>query len=226
MSGRWPRWRRIGPFLIVPLVLAVLASTLALVELARRSHVFVDGIDISAHFVTLYNKRMKEKGHAVAGDMRRLPFADNAFDFVYCIVSLMYLSSRRDQKMAISEMLRVLKTGGRLMLIEPNYLGVQIVRVGGLVPFVYRTVLRKAKVETGGTAFHLRQLHKIVRECKGRVIQMKGYPFFTLVLLPAVAIGKISSSVARIILITATFFDRLFPFAYSSYFVTWEIIKK
>lgn len=195
-------------------------------ELVKQRQVEVEGIDLSAHFVALFNRRMKGKGHAAVADMRRIPFAKNSFDFVYCLVSLMYLSSTANQKKGISEMLRVLKSGGRLLLIEPNYWGVQIVRLGGLVPFVYRTLLRKPKVETGGMAFRLDNLRRIIEECGGRVIQTRGYPFLTLVLLSTIVVAKVSPALAHILLSTAAVFDRLFPIAFSSYFITWEITKK
>lgn len=195
-------------------------------EIVKRRQIEVEGIDLSEHFVNLFNNHTKERGHAVVADMRKIPFATNSFDFVYCIVSLMYLSRVEDQKKGVSEMLRVTRRGGRLLLIEPNFWGVQIVRIGGLVPFVYRTLLGKPKVETGGVAFHLGNLRRIIEECGGRVIRTRGYPFLTLVLLPTIVVAKVSPALAHIFLSTATVFDRLFPIAFSSYFITWEIIKK
>ena len=195
-------------------------------EIVKRRQIEIEGIDLSRHFVNLYNNQMKGKGRATVADMRKIPFATNSFDFVYCIVSLMYLSTLGDQKKGISEMLRVIKPDGRLLFIEPNFWGVQIVRLGGLITFVYRSLMGRPKVETGGIAFRIGVLRRIIEKSGGRIIRTKGYPFLMLVLLPAVAIGKISPSTARIILECASFFDRLFPMAFLSYFVTWEIIKK
>jgi ubiquinone/menaquinone biosynthesis C-methylase UbiE len=48
-----------------------------------------------------------------SGDARSLPFADNTFDFVYCRFLLQYLA---DRDKAVSEMIRVCKPGGRILL--------------------------------------------------------------------------------------------------------------
>ncbi|MBD3405164.1 MAG: methyltransferase domain-containing protein [Candidatus Lokiarchaeota archaeon] len=49
------------------------------------------------------------------GDMRELPFEDELFDFVYEYYSMVHLS-KSDTKVAISEMSRVLRSGGFLFL--------------------------------------------------------------------------------------------------------------
>lgn len=194
-------------------------------DLVSRRHVKISGIDVSQHFVKLYNRRMKGKGKAVVGDMRMLPFKNATFGFVYCIVSLMYIFSFRDQKRAVLEMLRVLKKDGTLVLIEPNMIGVQLVRLGGLVSFLYRTVMRRQKVETYGGAFYIHDMIKLIDACGGSITQKRGYPFLTIFLLPTIFIGKVFPSVTNIILTMASAFDRLLPVAGLSYFSTW-IIKK
>ena len=194
-------------------------------DVAQKQNVHVSGIDISSHFVKLFNKRLKEQGKAVVGDMRQIPFGDNVFDLVYCVVSLMYLSSKQDQKKALTEIMRVLKKDGVLILIEPNYWGVQLVRLGGLVPFMYRIILGKPKVETYGGSFYIDHLETLIRKSKGMLIEKKGYPFLTLFLLPAVFIGRIFPKATKIVLQVLSFFDQLFNITSFSYFVTW-IIKK
>jgi ubiquinone/menaquinone biosynthesis C-methylase UbiE len=51
----------------------------------------------------------------IQGDSERLPFADNSFDFVTCANSFHHYP-RQDR--AVAEMHRVLKPGGRLMIID------------------------------------------------------------------------------------------------------------
>lgn len=185
----------------------------------------ISGIDLSEHFVKLFNRRMKGREKAVVADMRNLPFKMATFDFVYCVTSLMYLSSKKDQKQAISEMLRVMKKCGRLVLIEPNALGVHIVRLGGLIPFMYRTLLQKPKVETFGTAFRLKEIQSFINRCGGTVVSRRGYPFLTLLLLPTIVVGTVLPAVAKAIFWFAFVLDGLFPFAMPSYFVIWVISK-
>lgn len=194
-------------------------------DIVTRKRVHIIGIDVSSHFVKLFNKRLQSHGKAIVGDMRRLPFNNNSFDLVCCVVSLMYLFSNEDQIVALSEMLRVLKKEGRLVLIEPNRTGVAIVRLGGLIPFIYRTLLKKKKVETHGTAFTSAKLQAVIEESGGELLYKSGYPFLTLFLLPILMIGRLFPSVARVLLICASSIDRLIPFADMSYFVTWVIRK-
>lgn len=191
--------------------------------ISARHRVLVNGIDVSAHFVSLFNKRLKRKGRAVVGDMRMLPYPDHTFDVVYCFVSLMYLSSPAGQEKAIIEMLRVLAHDGTLLLIEPNTIGVRFVRLGGIVPFVYRTFLGKPKVETYGTAFRMKDIQTLIHKAHGRIIRTKGYPFLTLFLLPTVFIGKMFPAVAKVILSGCSVLDRIFPSPALSYFTTWII---
>lgn len=194
-------------------------------DIVDRREVYVLGIDLSSHFVNLFNKRLRNHGHAVVGDMQSLPFKNNTFDVVYCVVSLMYLSSEKDQKIALREMIRVLKYEGRLVLIEPNKIGVGIVKLGGLVPFLYRVFLKKKKVETYGIAFDTTEIERLIKQGGGTILYSKGYPFFTFFLLPMVIVGKLISPIVQIIAKGTYFLDRLMPISNISYFVTWVVRK-
>jgi len=194
-------------------------------EIVRQRNAFVYGIDVAAHFVTLFNRRLKKRGRAIIGDMRKLPFRSNTFDVVYCIESLMYLSEPVDQKKAISEILRVLKKTGKFVLIEQNTFGDQFFRLGGVIPFIYRTILGKQRIETHGVTFGLAEMELLIHNSGGRITRRVGYPFFTILLLPSVTFGKLFPQAAKIILAAASFVDRYFPFIIPSYFVTWVIEK-
>lgn len=53
---------------------------------------------------------------SIVGDLFRLPFLDNSFDFVFCIYVLEHIT---DPKLAIEEMYRVLKPGGICYCLIP-----------------------------------------------------------------------------------------------------------
>jgi SAM-dependent methyltransferase len=55
----------------------------------------------------------------VCGDAARLPFAEGAFDLVFCQLALMWLKAR----LAVEEIRRVLESGGLLLAVEPDYGG-------------------------------------------------------------------------------------------------------
>lgn len=195
-------------------------------DLVASKDTVVYGIDVAPHFVKLFNKRLKNKGKAVVGNMQKLSFANNSFDLVYCVVALMYLPTSKDQEKAISEMLRVLRKKGKLVLVEPNFWGAGLVRLGGLVPFVYRILLKRPKVETYGISFRLKDVESLIRISGGEIVYRRGYPFLTLLLLPTIAVGKVFPKVAQILLLLASILDRFFSLVTPSYFVTWVIEKR
>ena len=74
----------------------------------------VIGVDLSE--VMLRRAHQKMFDVAVA-DMLQLPFADNSFDKVVSITAIEFI---RDGKQAVSELERVLKPGGRLVIATLN----------------------------------------------------------------------------------------------------------
>nr|WP_319386701.1 methyltransferase domain-containing protein [uncultured Roseibium sp.] len=81
----------------------------------------IAGVDISPDFITEARTRAEKAGTAIdyrVGDAHDLPFATGIFDSVRAERMLIYL---KDVSSALAEMKRVLKPGGRLALIEPDF---------------------------------------------------------------------------------------------------------
>lgn len=79
------------------------------------------GLDSSAAFIAEARRRAEAAGIAAdfrVGDAEALPFGEAVFDAVRAERLLIYLT---DVRRAVREMLRVLKPGGRLALIEPDF---------------------------------------------------------------------------------------------------------
>ena len=71
------------------------------------------GIDKCSHFVEICrNKNLK----VYLNDVRFLDFDDNTFDFVISIAVIHHFDKEGDRINAVSEMLRVLKKGGKLLI--------------------------------------------------------------------------------------------------------------
>lgn len=78
----------------------------------------VCGVDLVAGMLEKGHDRwhkLRDTAQAVQGDSERLPFASGAFDVVTCANSFHHYPH---QDRAIAEMRRVLRPGGRLMLID------------------------------------------------------------------------------------------------------------
>ena len=92
------------------------------------------GVDYNEKLVSVASGNLKKKGIAAElrqGDVEALPYDDEAFD---CIVNTMAFTAYPDADKAMSEFRRVLKPGGRLVLIDiefprdRNWLGMKMTR--------------------------------------------------------------------------------------------------
>lgn len=78
----------------------------------------VTGLDLSQEMLDIARQRAAEMGRTVdlrEGDAHALPFPDESFDTALCTYSLCNIP---DPQLALSEMRRVLRSGGRLILVD------------------------------------------------------------------------------------------------------------
>lgn len=83
------------------------------------------GVDISSFVLDLARKQEEDDGSKVAieyelGDAEKLRFGVNCFDIVVCSSMLKYLQTIEREKSSLQEQLRVLKTGGQLLVVDSN----------------------------------------------------------------------------------------------------------
>ena len=130
----WKNWlKRTLPYIQGPRVLEVSFGTgYLLTQFADRFQVF--GIDYNAAMTQTTKQNLQRRGMTAnlhQADVAHLPFADNSFD---TLVNTMAFSGYPDGKAALAELGRVLKPGGRLVMIDVNYpesrnrLGMALVR--------------------------------------------------------------------------------------------------
>jgi SAM-dependent methyltransferase len=89
------------------------------------------GIDPEPKWIDKAREHATAKGLAhrteyLEGSAEHIPFPDNTFDLVTCQTVLMHVP---DPAVAIDEMLRVLRPGGRLFAVEPNNAANSMVRI-------------------------------------------------------------------------------------------------
>lgn len=88
----------------------------------------VNGVDYSAGMVTDAGNKMAAAGLSQVvtvqeGDACHLPFPDDSFDAAHCERVLMHLE---DPNVALREMVRVVRPGGRVVVGEPDWAGFRI----------------------------------------------------------------------------------------------------
>ena len=90
------------------------------IELARLGKYKIIGLDISKDFVEIARRNGKEASVEVEfrqGNVADIPFSDNTFDFIICTAAF---KNFKEPFKALSEMYRVLKSGGNALIIDMN----------------------------------------------------------------------------------------------------------
>ena len=117
----WRRWLKSTiPHIEGPRVLEVSFGTgYLLTQYAAQYETY--GIDYNEKFVQLLKEKLNKKRITAdirQGDVQELPYADEFFD---SIVNTMAFSAYPDGVKAISEMHRVLKKGGKIVMVDIDY---------------------------------------------------------------------------------------------------------
>lgn len=136
------------------------------------------GVDISGHYVSVYNKKLHPRGKAEIGDIRKLSFKDSSFDLVFMVTTLMYISEAKDQEKVINEIFRVLKKDGKFVIIERNLIAHNLVTLFGLI----EKIRGKTNKEIPAVSINSRELTRIIEKNGGKVEKTMGLPFWTLFL--------------------------------------------
>ena len=121
-----PTWRRwlihALPHIRGPRVLEVAPGTGWLLT-QYAGDVEAHAIDLNRDLVQIARRNLRRAGLTAdirVGDVAELPYPDASFDTV---LGTMAFSGHPDGRRALSEMVRVLRPGGRLVIIDVNYPG-------------------------------------------------------------------------------------------------------
>jgi ubiquinone/menaquinone biosynthesis C-methylase UbiE len=129
------------------------------IELAKRGY-SVTGIDISRSFVEIAGRNARDAGVTIdfrRGDVARMPFADDSFDFVVCVAAF---KNFPDPVTALDEVHRVLRPGGSASIqdlrkeatdpeIAAEVRGMNQGRVNTFITkWIFRTALLRAAYRT------------------------------------------------------------------------------
>ena len=72
------------------------------------------GCDFSENLVKIC---LEKNLNVISGDILNIPFKDNTFDYTICIAVIHHLSTNEKRKNAISELLRVTKPNGKILIL-------------------------------------------------------------------------------------------------------------
>jgi len=186
--------------------------------LANYENARIAGVDISSNYVRLYNEELRPRGRAVVADIKKLPFKDKSFDAVIMVVSMVCLKGEENQSKAMTELMRVLKPGGRFVIIESNKSGYDLVTLGGLIGGV------GGGKEGPVPAVDVRPefVKKSIRRSGGMLTCVSGIPVWTITLHLSAVMSFLWPSLGRIFLKVVYRLDKLFgkfvkPSLYVSY---------
>ena len=123
----------------------------------------ITAIELSPAMLAIARQRATDLGRAVdfrEGDAERLPFEDASFDTVVCAFSLCTIPS---PAAALDEMRRVLRPGGRLLLVD---------HIGSAWPPIYalQWLVERPTIHSAGEHFTRRQL-PLVRAAGFQVVE-------------------------------------------------------
>jgi ubiquinone/menaquinone biosynthesis C-methylase UbiE len=161
-------------------ILEVACGLGGFVRQMARAHARVTGCDFSIAALRAASKKLLTSGGPplavlIQGDAQNLPFADNSFDAVISCETIEHLPKVQT---ALSEMHRVTRPGGRLLLTTPNcfnFMGLYAIYAH------YRHPARKDDQPFDRRQW-FPQVHKWIRQAGWNIIRTDGtvhqFPFF------------------------------------------------
>ena len=148
------------------------------IELAKLGPYSITGLDISHTFVEIANKKAAEAGVDVdfrQGNASKMPFPNDTFDFLLCRAAFKNFGQ---PVRALEEMYRVLKPGGRALIIDlsrdasPESMNHHVDTMGlstvntVLTKLIFRLSLRKS-------AYTRQQFQQMVEQAKFRNVDIR-----------------------------------------------------
>ncbi len=140
------------------------------VYLFKKQNKDVTGIEIDKRRLGIAKKELKNfKVKLVEGDIRKMPFSDEEFDYVFCHGVIEHFP---DSEKAVKEGYRVLKNKGKAMYSVPCKLSffVPLKILQKIIDKIFKTELWKRGYEKSFTA---RKFKKVLKKQRFKIIKFK-----------------------------------------------------
>lgn len=112
----WPELKKLKEYVVSgKSVLDLGCGNGRLYELFSGKNIEYIGIDFSENLIQIAKEKYGDK--FIQGDILNLPFSEQKFDSVWVIAVLHMIPSKELRKRAVSEIKRVLKQGGRVIVV-------------------------------------------------------------------------------------------------------------
>lgn len=126
----------------------------------------VSGIDVGEQLVNITRKKVPN-GKFIVGSALEIPFKNNEFDTTLCTE---VIEHTEDPKKAISELLRVTKVGGFIVLTTPNKV---------FKPLFDLLSFLKIRIYQGNENWlGISEINKCIAKNKGKIIKERYFNFF------------------------------------------------
>jgi len=155
----------------------------------------ITGIDVSKNYVELFQKNTGK--NAFVGFAEDFSLQSDYYDYIICITVLMYIDKDKIEK-TISNFLRHLKKGGKILLIEPLHSGIYFQTCFGLLNLPSK-FNKTAASNTGGNSFQYHFLQSLIHKSGGKIIREYRLPATTLFFLPIYIFTNIFTSGGRVL---------------------------
>jgi 2-polyprenyl-3-methyl-5-hydroxy-6-metoxy-1,4-benzoquinol methylase len=182
----------------------------------------ITGIDVSPNYVELYRKNTGQ--NALIGFAEDFSLEQDSYDYILCVTVLMYVDKDKIEN-TLANLLKHLKKGGKILLIEPIRSGVHFQTCFGLLNLLNK--FRKAQPsDTAGVAFEYNHLKSLIDKSGGKIIREYRLPATTLFFLPLYLLASVWATLGRAALNLISRCDEYLKFTKLPSLYTFNIVEK
>lgn len=168
--------------------------------LAECSGAQAVGLDGSRTSIELFNTQLGAQGCGCVGDIMHLPFADESFDAVLVVTTLMYLTDRSQRLAAFQELVRVVGRGRHGVIIENNRWGGWLFALISSITSAVRALSAQSELAIPAVTLDPREIDQLFQHVAVQVSRRTGCPAFTFGLPILLLLSLFSRRIAAIAL--------------------------